>query len=132
MGKILIVEDNRDIGMLYTRALFSHQHTLKTSAEAAMKELETNTFDLIILDMHLPEASGLIFLEHVRRQLSDSQTPVFVISADDLLRTKCEELGIQAWMTKPIELDELMVKAAQLIEQYAKTQKEDQPLDSKE
>ena len=119
MGKILIVEDNADIGILYTRALFNHEHKLINNAEDAMKLLPDEKFDLIILDMHLPEASGLQFLEYLRRQLEDTATPVFAISADDLQRGKCEALGIQAWMTKPIELDKLMDTAAQLITEYA-------------
>lgn len=123
MGHVLIVEDNRDIGTLYQRALFSHEHTLKKSAEAAVEILQTQTFDLIILDMHLPEKSGLTVLEYVRHQIKDDQTPIFAISADDLLRPKCEEYGIQAWMTKPVELDVLMDTAAKLIEEYSKTRR---------
>lgn len=119
MGHVLIIEDNADISTLYQRALFSYQHTLLDNAEAALEILKKQKFDLIILDMHLPERSGLMVLDYVRRQLNDQTTPIFAISADDLLRRKCEAIGIQAWMTKPVELDVLMETAARLIEEHS-------------
>lgn len=108
MQHILIVEDNRDIAALYQRALFKYQHTMVDSAEKALEKLKNQAFDLIILDMHLSEMSGLHFLEYIRQQPDGEKTKVFVISADDLLKPRCEALGIQAWMTKPIELDVFM------------------------
>lgn len=115
MGHVLIVEDNRDIGTLYQRALYSHKHTIMHDAETALENLQTEKYDLIILDMHLPNKPGIEVLKYIRHELNDTTTPVFVISADDLLRQPCEKIGIQAWMTKPIELDVLMEKAAELL-----------------
>lgn len=115
MGQVLIVEDNPDIGVLYQRALFSHEHTIVKNAEAALELLKEKRYDLIILDMHLPNKSGIEVLKYIRHELQDKDTPVFAISADDLMRQPCEAIGIQAWMTKPIELDKLMEKAAELL-----------------
>ncbi len=108
MPRILIVEDNSDIALLYQRALIQHQHVVVATAEAAMSTFEQESFDLIILDMHLPEKSGLTVLQYIRSHPSKKDTKVFVISADDLLREDCRLLGIEAWMTKPIELDDLI------------------------
>lgn len=116
MGQILIIEDNADISMLYQRALFGHQHVIAPSAEEAVQKLETDRFDLIILDMHLPGQDGLTVLKHIRQTAEDHETPVFAISADDLYRIQCEDLGIQAWMTKPIEVDVLMETARRILE----------------
>jgi DNA-binding response OmpR family regulator len=123
VGKILIIEDNSDISLLYTRALFGHEHTMVSSAEDGIKELNSRNFDLIILDMHLPEQSGISVLKHLREELSDKDTAVFVISADDLFRPECESLGIQEWMTKPIEVDVLMKTARQILEERASTKR---------
>ena len=73
-----------------------------------LKKRKDQTYDLIILDMHLAEMSGLHLLEHIRTQPEGEKVKVLVISADDLLKPKCEALGIQAWMTKPIEIDVFM------------------------
>lgn len=115
MRRILIVEDNSDIALLYQRALFQHQHIIVSSAEAAIDIFEQETFDLVILDLHLPEKSGLTVLQHIRAHPTKKQTKVFVISADDLLREDCRVLGIEGWMTKPIELDELIDEVHHLL-----------------
>ncbi len=103
MPRILIVEDNSDIATLYQRALMIHENTIADSAETAMSYLQNADYDLVILDMHLPSQSGLDVLKCIREK--NNHTKVFVISADDLLRQKCEAIGIDSWMTKPIELD---------------------------
>lgn len=108
MANILIVEDNPDIALLYQRALMRHENYVAYSAEAALDTLSTQTFGLLILDMHLPEQSGLKVLEYVRSSDTHRDLKVFVISADDLLRHTCEDIGIDSWMTKPIEIDVLM------------------------
>ncbi|MCQ3929173.1 MAG: hypothetical protein DPW16_01845 [Chloroflexi bacterium] len=119
MQHILIVEDNRDIAALYQRALFKYQHTLVSSAEKALEKLKDQTYDLIILDLHLAEMSGLHLLEHIRTQPDGEKVKVFAISADDLLKPKCEALGIQAWMTKPIEIDVFMETVDRWVNQPA-------------
>jgi DNA-binding response OmpR family regulator len=118
MSHILIIEDNRDIALLYQRALFQHQHTVVDSAEAAIRHLQQRSFDLIVLDMHLPEASGLQVLKFVRVHSHDDRTKIVVVSADDMFREQCRVYGIQGWMTKPIELDVFMDLVA---DQLAKT-----------
>jgi DNA-binding response OmpR family regulator len=55
----------------------------------------------VILDIHLPIASGLDVLEYIRSNL---ETKVFVVSSDDLQRNACEMYGIEGWMTKPINV----------------------------
>ncbi len=109
MSRILIVEDNQDIATLYQRILMLHQVTVCSSAETAFEVLEKeSSFDLIILDLHLPEQSGLYALEHIRATPNLKSAKVVVISADDTLRYKCEAFGIQGWMTKPIEIDKFI------------------------
>jgi CheY-like chemotaxis protein len=108
MSHILIVEDNRDIAVLYQRALFKYQHTIVATAKEAIEALRRQKFDLVILDLHLPEMSGLRVLQHIRSQPEHTKLPVLVISADDVLKHRCEDIGIQKWMTKPIEIDVFM------------------------
>ncbi len=115
MAQILIVEDNTDIATLYQRALMFHQHTLASSAERALEILLEKSFDLVILDMHLPEKPGIVVLDYIRHSEKHKSTKVFAISADDLMREECRKLGIEAWMTKPIEVDELITKVMSLV-----------------
>ena len=116
MPSILIVEDNPDIALLYTRALMRHENDIVHSAEEAFDVLSRQQFDLVILDMHLPKESGIRVLEYVRSEQYDANPKVFVISADDLLRRDCEDIGIDSWMTKPVEIDVLMQTVEALLQ----------------
>lgn len=108
MYHILIVEDNSDIAQLYKRALFQYEHTVVDKASDAINILNLKSFDLILLDIHLPGDSGLTVLQHLRVERADKDTRVLVVSADDMYRDKCKPYGIQGWMTKPIEVDRLI------------------------
>jgi DNA-binding response OmpR family regulator len=108
MPNILIVEDNADIAMLYQRALMKYHNTVVERAEDAIELLNRQPYDLVILDLHLPEASGFTVLEHLRQERKDMETKIIVISADDMHKKRCQKYHIQDWMTKPIELDVFM------------------------
>ncbi len=106
MSRILIVEDNIDTASLYQRVLRQQDYIITDKPENAMQVLAEETFDLVILDLHLSSDSGLVVLEYIR--LNDIDTKVFVISSDDLLKKDCESFGIEGWMTKPIEISALV------------------------
>lgn len=110
MSKILIVEDNEDIAGLYRNIFRNHETEVVRSGEHAIAQLEKNRYHLVLLDMHLPFVSGMEVLKYLRKK-KPSRTGVFVISADDTLKYEAMSIGIEHWMTKPIELDELMRKA---------------------
>ncbi|NJL92253.1 MAG: response regulator [Anaerolineae bacterium] len=113
MSKLLVVEDTPELGILYQRLFHRHQVHIAATAWQAIALLEKeDPFDLVLLDMHLPEVSGMVVLQHIRKMPKGDALHVFVISADDTLRGKAELLGIQKWMTKPIELDDLLKFAA--------------------
>lgn len=125
MGRIFIVEDNTDLALLYRRAFHGHDITWKETAWDAIATLEKDqAFDLIVLDMHLPEVSGLVVLQHIRKMPEGKQMNVFAISADDNMRGKAELIGIQHWMTKPVELDILIDVANRYLKKDTEPKKE--------
>ncbi len=113
MAHILIVEDNKDIALLYERIFRNHTTQIVDSAERAIECLNHQQYGLVVLDMHLEKVSGLEVLKHIREK--DHTMRIFVISADDSLKYQALDFGIDLWMTKPIELDELMLKANQTL-----------------
>lgn len=109
MARLLVVEDTPELMTLYKRAFREHQVVGVETAWDAIATLEKDQhFNLVILDMHLPEVPGMVVLQHIRKMPNGKHLSVFVVSADDTLRGKAELVGIQHWMTKPIEIDELM------------------------
>ena len=102
---ILIVEDDRSLSDGIALALkgdeftFSQANDIKT-AKAMAKEA---AFDLIILDLNLPDGNGLDFLKELRLH---AQTPVIILTANDLETDVVVglELGADDYITKPFSL----------------------------
>ena len=75
--------------------------------------------DVILLDMHLPDISGMELLRHLKADLSTSTIPVVIVSADALASQIDEamEAGAQRYLTKPVNVAELLAVLDGLLEQ---------------
>lgn len=104
-GRVLLVEDSRDhqllLGRLATKA--GAQVTTADSGELAMQLTESESFDLILLDMQLPGTDGYATVRQWRKQ--GLVTPVLAVTADtspaDVER--CLEAGCNGHMAKPVQ-----------------------------
>jgi two-component system, NtrC family, response regulator HydG len=112
MAKVLIVEDNPEIARLYESIFAQHQTRVLGDVPDAIIFLQTSRPDLIIMDFHLPSGSGVDVLSYVRSQSSLRDVPVLGISVDDMLKSTATQKGANAFLTKPIDVGEL-IKTAQ-------------------
>lgn len=111
MNSILIVEDDVALSNGIVLALkndncaFAQAYDLTT----AKKQIKSNSFDLIILDVNLPDGKGLDLLADIRRTLD---IPVIVLTANDLETDIVTgfELGADDYITKPFSLMVLRVR----------------------
>lgn len=115
--KILLIEDNEMIIKALKYLLESHEYYVEvaTSIKEA-KEKITNTYDLIILDVMLPDGNGLdFFKEYVR-------TPALVLSAKDEEKdvVKAIDLGVQDYIIKPFRSMELLSRINNIIKRNKK------------
>lgn len=115
--KILLIEDNEMIIKALKYLLESHEYyfDVATSIKEA-KEKITNTYDLIILDVMLPDGNGLdFFKKHVR-------TPALVLSAKDEEKdvVKAIDLGVQDYIIKPFRSMELLSRINNIIKRNKK------------
>ena len=112
MFKILVTEDDRDLNRSLCSYLNSHGYetTSALSVHKALSEMESNVFDLIISDIMMPDVDGLDFAEAVR--LTDKEIPIIFITARDdfITKRKSFEAGIDDYMIKPIDLEELLLR----------------------
>ena len=114
MPHILIVEDDRSlnagIALALGEAVFACAYTLE-EAEAA---LTASSIDLVILDINLPDGSGLDLLRRLRRH---SEVPVLLLTANDLERDEVAglEAGADDYVTKPFSLAVLRARAGRLL-----------------
>lgn len=117
MVRILVLEDdaklNRTVCTYLNDSGFSAKGCL--SAQAAYDELYNNLYDLIVSDIMMPEVDGFEFAETVRR--ANRTIPILFMSARDDLPSKQRgfQLGIDDYMVKPIELDELLLRIRALL-----------------
>lgn len=115
--KILLIEDNEMIIKALKYLLESHEYyvDVATSIKEA-KEKITNTYDLIILDVMLPDGNGIdFFKEYVR-------TPALVLSAKDEEKdvVKAIDLGVQDYIIKPFRSMELLSRINNIIKRNKK------------
>jgi len=110
---ILVAEDNgtnrKIISMILERA--GHIVELVENGEQALDVLESKNFDLAILDMHMPEMSGLEALRiHRVTSLREPHMPIIILTANATTDAKreCEEAGADAFLTKPIDAVKLL------------------------
>jgi CheY-like chemotaxis protein len=115
MATVLIVEDNVEIAQLYERIFEKHQTCVFYDLPETMHYLETNRPDLVITDFHLPSGSGVEILQYIRSEPGLRDVPVLGISVDDTLKTEARERGIDVFLTKPIDLSDLINAAQRLL-----------------
>jgi DNA-binding NtrC family response regulator len=106
MAAILIIEDEHALGNALALAVrrLGHLPTLAASGGAALKLLVERRFEAIVLDIGLPDVSGLVILEKIRA--AGSKIPVLIISAHATLdhTITSRKLGIADYLIKPLDL----------------------------
>ncbi len=120
MIHILIVEDEKPISDLLKLSLTKagyHCTCIYNGTEAANK-LETDLFDLILLDVMLPGLSGFELMDYIR----DIGTPVIFITAKNALsdRVKGLRMGAEDYIVKPFEILELLARVEGVLRRHGK------------
>jgi signal transduction histidine kinase/DNA-binding response OmpR family regulator len=115
--RILIAEDNRVNQKLAQRLVgkLGYRADLVSDGSEALKAIEGRHYDLVLMDCHMPEMDGYETTRRIREreaQATDSKVPpLFIIavtaSAMPEDRERCLAAGMDAYVSKPIELDEL-------------------------
>ena len=124
IAHILVVDDDDGIRSLVKKYLNENNYLVTTanSAEDAQEKILIIKFDLIVLDIMMPEKSGLEFLKENKNILD---TPVILLTAkgEALERIKGLETGADDYLPKPFEPKELILRIKNIVE---KTKKNDQ------
>lgn len=109
--KILVVEDNKQILNSIYKELNQHFEVEKCDdGEEALYKLEKDIYDLIVLDLMLPNVDGLDILRSMRKK--ENHTPVLILTAKEQLDDKVEAftLGANDYLTKPFYMEELIAR----------------------
>lgn len=104
-GRLLIIDDNKVMRLLLTRGLEEQGHSVATAENGrrGLQMLRTERFDLVLLDIQMPEMSGLQLLEHITGDLELREIPVIMISSLDEVDgvARCIQMGAEDYLFKP-------------------------------
>ncbi len=117
--RILVAEDNRINQLVIEKMLrgVGHEVTMVGNGEEALDALAVARFDLVVMDLNMPVMGGLDAVKLHRFGTGGRDLPPFVaLTADatEETRRQCEAAGIDAYVTKPVALDELLALVERL------------------
>lgn len=127
MERILIIEDEKDVNRLLAQTLQDSGYETVSAFNGmdGLRMLQEEQYDMVLLDLILPYKSGDEVLRELRK---DSDVPVIVISAKDMVGTKIDllTLGADDYVTKPFDLGEVAARVASNLRRYHKKEEKKQ------
>jgi len=127
MPTIWVVDDDEEMAhaiQLMLRLIQFEPEGFLSARAAAQALLSGNLPDLVLLDISMPEVSGLDLLEFIRRRGDWSHVPVVMLSTEaaDVTVDRALALGADGYITKPVTLEELESAVSHAIEKHGKGQ----------
>ncbi|HEY0058339.1 MAG TPA: response regulator, partial [Flavisolibacter sp.] len=121
---ILLVEDEVNLHETLKLNLELEGYSITSSFDgaAAMKAVQNEYFDLIIMDIMLPEMDGITVTQNIR--LTNNEVPILILSAKNNSDDKILGLkkGADDYLTKPFNLEELLLRVQKLIQKNKRLQ----------
>ena len=115
---ILIVEDEEHLHEALKLNLEMEGYEVDSAYDGgeALKKIQSAHYDLLILDIMLPSLDGFSITEHMR--LNNNQTPILILSAKNTSANRVQglKLGADDYLTKPFNLEELLLRVSKLIQ----------------
>ncbi|WP_269478119.1 response regulator transcription factor [Hominibacterium faecale] len=120
--KILLIEDEEKIARFTELELVHEGYEVEKAADGrtGLSMAESGAYDLILLDIMLPELSGM---EVLRRLRKTSQVPVIMLTARDAVMDKVSglDMGADDYITKPFAIEELLARIRVALKKAVKT-----------
>jgi two-component system sensor histidine kinase RpfC len=121
----ILVADDQSANLMVMRRLLEkagHRPQLVDDGEHVLDAIESQGCDVVVIDLHMPGVSGLEVMKQARfMEAGRRRTPFIVLTADATAeaRIECERAGAYAFMTKPVAVDRLLEKIAEIAEGLA-------------
>jgi two-component system copper resistance phosphate regulon response regulator CusR len=117
MANICLVEDEQKVAAFIRKGLEEHGYKITIAVNGASAEalLKNQSFDLLILDVMLPDINGIELCRQIR--LTDAKTPVLMLTALDQVQNKVAGLkaGADDYLVKPFHFSELLARIEALL-----------------
>ena len=119
--RILLIEDDAVLGAAVRDQISGDSHSVDwvTRLDGARDAMASASYDLILLDLMLPDGRGIVFLKALRN--SGDVTPVIILTALDQVSDRIEGLkaGADDYLVKPFDLDELSARIGSVARRYS-------------
>ena len=126
--KILVIEDEPDIrrNLEYNLGREGFNASSVGSLDEADEKLKSTKFDLILLDLMLPDGSGLDLCKKIKSNSETEATPIIILTAkdDEVDKVVGFELGADDYVTKPFSVRELILRVKAILKRSDKKTKE--------
>jgi two-component system response regulator len=110
--RVLVVEDEKDLNRVITRKLKAEGYSVDSCFDGAeaLDYMEMTSYDVIVMDIMMPEKNGYQVLKEMREK--GNRSPVLFLTARDALedRVKGLDLGADDYLVKPFHFEELMAR----------------------
>ncbi len=120
--RILLIEDEKKIASFITRGLKEQRYVVDNAdtGQRGLELAEINPYDLIILDLMLPDASGIEICRSLRAK--KNATPILMLTAKDEVKDKVLglEVGADDYLTKPFAFEEFLARISALLRRKGK------------
>jgi two-component system copper resistance phosphate regulon response regulator CusR len=130
MANICLVEDEQKVSAFICKGLEEHGYKLKVAKDGSTAKtlLQTADFDLLILDVMLPDINGIELCRQIR--LNDTKTPILMLTALDQIQNKVSGLkaGADDYLVKPFHFVELLARIEALLRRQSVNAPEDHTL----
>ncbi len=130
MANICLVEDEQKVAAFICKGLEEHGYKVKTAKDGAAAKLllQAAGFDLLVLDVMLPDINGIELCRQIR--LTDTKTPILMLTALDHIQNKVSGLkaGADDYLVKPFHFIELLARIEALLRRQNVNAPEDHTL----
>jgi DNA-binding NtrC family response regulator len=119
-GRILVIDDEPDIreSLEALLSMEGYRVELAVNATEGLKKLETSIYDLVLVDLMMPDKSGMEVVEEIRQK--DHETPLFMITAYGSIEVAVEALkrGANDYFAKPWDNEKLLIEIERMISKH--------------
>ncbi len=116
-SRILVVEDQDDVAQLIDVVLKGEGYTVAIARDGAQGLMMSRDWkpDLILMDIMLPGVDGGTLIHRLRQEAETEDLPIIAMSASRTLRDRTPELEADALLSKPFDVDALLVQVQFLL-----------------
>ena len=120
MRQLLVVDDSRVMREMIVACLRGNQALAFTHAASgleAIEQLSLRAFDLVILDLNMPDIGGVEVIQFIRSQDKLAKLPILVVTTrgDDASRSNALSVGASKFMTKPFAPEAIAAEVSGLL-----------------